>query len=75
MTDLILQHYERQDQKLTLCCGQLGAYESLLNYAIAGLRGKTANKGEDLANFLEERQRELLDEQNSKIFERKYEIA
>lgn len=75
MNDLILKHYERQDRKLTTACGQLGAYESLLNYAIDALRGKTACQGEELAGFLEKRHIELLKEQYETIFERKLELA
>ena len=71
MENLLEQHYARLDKKLSLCCGQLGAYESLLNYAIDALRGKTASTGESLADYLESRQDELLEIQNTEIFNRK----
>jgi hypothetical protein len=71
MTNIYEQHFKKTESRLNLCCGQLGSYEALLNYAIEGLRGDTACKGEDLANFLEQRHKQLLEEQNEKIFERK----
>ncbi len=75
MNTLLEQHYKSQESKLIAACGQLGAYESLMDYAIQGLKGETCSKGEELAEFLQKRHTELLEEQRVRIFGRKKELA
>ena len=55
-------------EQLLTACGQLGTYDSLLNYAINALNGKTACSHTEVATYLIERRVELATEQNFKIF-------
>jgi len=75
MNTLLEKHYKRQEDKLNSACGFLGAYQSLLNYAIDALRGKTACTPEQVSDFIEKRHVELLKEQDQTIFKTKYEVA
>ena len=73
MSDFLLESIRRNDLKLTTAVGQLGSYECLVNYLIDSIRGRTAATPEETANYVENRQNELLEEQYKNIFNRKIE--
>lgn len=73
MEDILLQSMRRNEEHLRVAIGQLGSYEALLNYLIDSIRGRTAATPEQAANYVENRQNELLDEQYEIIFNRKRE--
>jgi len=66
--DQFLEYRDRQDQKHTVACKQLGAYSALINYAIKTLNGQSAASPEVVAEYLKSRHEMLLQEQNLKLF-------
>ena len=73
MDNILLQSLRRNEEHLTLAIGQLGSYESLVNYLIDSIRGRTACTPEHVAQYVEDRQKELVDEQYTILFNRKKE--
>jgi len=73
MDNILLQSLRRNEEHLTLAIGQLGSYESLVNYLIDSIRGRTACTPEHVAEYVEKRQNELVDEQYKIFFNRKRE--
>jgi hypothetical protein len=73
MEDILLQSMRRNDEHLSVAIGQLGSYESLVNYLIDSIRGRTAATPEQVAEYVEKRQNELVDEQYKIFFNRKRE--
>jgi len=73
MEDILLQSMRRNEEHLRIAIGQLGSYEALLNYLIDSIRGRTASTPEHVAEYVENRQNELLDEQYTVLFNRKKE--
>lgn len=70
MDDILLQSMRRNEEHLSLAIGQLGSYESLVNYLIDSIRGRTAATPEQVAEYVENRQNELVNEQYTKLFNR-----
>jgi hypothetical protein len=68
MIDKLIEINEKRSAKLMVACGQLGAYKSMIMYAIDCLNGKTASSSESVAKYLQEKQDELLEQQDSLIF-------
>lgn len=68
MIDKLMEINQQGSAKLFVACGQLGTYNSLIAYAIKSLNGKTASSHESVAKYLEEKQQELIREQDSLIF-------
>lgn len=73
MEDILLQSLRRNEDHLRIAIGQLGSYESLVNYLIDSIRGRTASTPEHVAEYVEKRQNELVDEQYTVLFNRKKE--
>jgi hypothetical protein len=73
MEDILLQSMRRNEEHLSLAIGQLGSYEALVNYLIDSVRGRTAATPEQVAEYVEKRQNELVDEQYKIFFNRKRE--
>ena len=73
MEDILLQSMRRNEKHLMIAIGQLGSYESLVNYLIDSIRGRTASTPDHVAEYVENRQNELLDEQYTVLFNRKKE--
>ena len=73
MDNILLQSLRRNEEHLTLAIGQLGSYESLVNYLIDSIRGRTASTPEQVADYVEQRQNELVNEQYTILFNRKKE--
>jgi predicted RNA-binding protein Jag len=73
MEDILIQSLRRSENHLRIAVGQLGSYESLVNYLIDSIRGKTANTPEHVADYVERRQNELVEEQYTVLFNRKKE--
>jgi hypothetical protein len=73
MEDILLQSLRRNEDHLRIAIGQLGSYESLVNYLIDSIRGRTACTPEHVAQYVEDRQKELVDEQYTILFNRKRE--
>jgi hypothetical protein len=73
MNDFLLESLRRNESQLSVAIGQLGSYESLMNYLIDSVRGRTAATPEQVADYVEGRQNELVDEQYTTIFNRKRE--
>lgn len=61
---------DEQFEKHIIACRQLGAYGALLDYAIKALKGATATSPEGVAEYLEGKQVELINEQDVKLFKR-----
>ena len=59
---------EQRSAKFMVACGQLGTYKSLIDYAIRCLDGKTASAPESVAKYLQEKQDELIEQQDLLIF-------
>ena len=68
MVNKLIEINEQRSAKLMVACGQLGTYKSLIMYAIDGLNGKTASTPDSVAKYLQEKQDELLQQQESLIF-------
>lgn len=68
MVNKLIEINEQRSAKLMVACGQLGTYKSLISYAVKSLNGKTASSQESVAKYLEEKQQELLEQQDSLIF-------
>ena len=73
MEDILLQSMRRNEEHLRVAIGQLGSYESLVNYLIDSIRGRTASTPEHVADYVEKRQNELVDQQYAIFFNRKRE--
>jgi hypothetical protein len=54
-----------------LAVGQLGVYEALIDYALKGLRGQTSSSPQEVAERIEARHKELIDEQKTILFKQK----
>lgn len=70
MEKILLASLKRNEDQLRVAIGQLGSYESLTNYLIDSIRGRTASTPEEVAIFVENRQNELIMEQDILIFNR-----
>lgn len=75
MNDFLLESLRRNESQLSVAIGQLGSYESLMNYLIDSVRGRTAATPEQVADYVEGRQNELVDEQYIILFNRKRELT
>jgi len=75
MEDFLLKSLRRNEDHLSLAIGQLGSYESLMNYLIDSVRGRTASTPEQVADYVESRQNELVNEQYTILFNRKRELT
>lgn len=75
MEDFLLKSLRRNEDHLSLAIGQLGSYESLMNYLIDSVRGRTAATPEQVADYVESRQNELVNEQYTILFNRKRELT
>jgi hypothetical protein len=75
MDDILLQSLRRNEEHLKLAIGQLGSYESLVNYLIDSIRGRTACTPEHVAQYVEKRQNELVNEQYTILFNRKRDLT
>jgi hypothetical protein len=73
MEDILIQSLRRSENHLRVAIGQLGSYESLVNYLIDSIRGRTACTPEHVADYVERRQNELVEEQYTVLFNRKKE--
>lgn len=73
MNDFLLAEIRRNEDQLRVAIGQLGSYESLMNYLIDSVRGRTASTPEQVADYVENRQNELVNEQYTTFFNRKRE--
>jgi len=68
MINKLIEINDQRSAKLMVACGQLGAYQSMIIYAIKCLNGKTIADAESVAKYLEEKQDELIKEQDLLIF-------
>jgi hypothetical protein len=68
MINKLMEINEQRSAKLMVACGQLGAYKSMVKYAIDCLNGKTASSPESVATYLQEKQDELIEQQDLLIF-------
>jgi hypothetical protein len=70
MSNIYETLYEQNERKLTEAVKQLGSYDALIYYAVQALEGRTANSPEEVALILRKRNDELINDQDTLIFNR-----
>lgn len=59
---------QKEYGRYLVAVGQLGVYEALIDYALKGLRGQTFSSPSEVAERIERRHTELMNEQKKVLF-------